>query len=68
MGGGQPGMGGPSWHQMRSTLYDQPGPKILGFYAGIGGKEVKVDDIVKIGEKTLKAAKGQKVEPLVEWV
>jgi hypothetical protein len=53
---------------MRSTLYGQPGPQILGFYAGLGGKEVRVDDIVKIGEKTLKAAKGQKVEPLVEWV
>ncbi len=64
----QPGMGGPTWHQMRSTLYGQPGPQILGFYAGLGGKEVRVDDIIKIGEKTLKAAKGQKVEPLVEWV
>ena len=43
-------------------------PKTLQFYAGLNGKEVRVQDIMKIGEKTLKAAGGAKVTPLVEWV
>jgi pyruvate ferredoxin oxidoreductase alpha subunit len=64
-----PGKGGPSFNLMRSTLYDlEERPRTLQFYVGIGGKEVRVRDIYKIGEKTLKAARGEEATPLVEWV
>jgi hypothetical protein len=43
-------------------------PKTLQFHAGLSGKEVRVQDIMKVGEKTLKVAGGAKVAPLVEWV
>jgi hypothetical protein len=50
-------------------MYDvEERPQTLQFHAGLNGKEVRVQDIMKIGEKTLKAASGAKVSPLVEWV
>lgn len=64
-----PGKGGPSFNLLRSTIYDmEERPEVLQFHAGLGGKEVRVNHLYKVGEKTLKAAKGEKVEPLVEWV
>lgn len=64
-----PGKGGPSFNMLRSSIYDvENRPKTLQFHAGIGGKEVRVEDIVKIGEKTLKVAQGEQAEFIVEWV
>lgn len=64
-----PGKGGPVFSKLRDTLYDmEERTKTLEFHAGLGGKEVRVNDIYKIGEKVLKAAKGEKLESLVEWV
>jgi len=63
------GHGGAGFRMIRHSLYDlDDRPAVLQFHAGLGGKEVRVSDIVKIGEKTLKAARGEKVAPLVEWV
>ncbi len=63
------GHGGAGFRLIRHSLYDlEDRPAVLQFHAGMGGKEVRVDDLVKVGEKTLKAAKGEKVAPLVEWV
>ncbi len=65
----QPGMGGPVYHQMRSTLYDgEKKTPVIGFIGGLSGKEVRVGDIMKIGEKTLKVAKGGKPEAPTQWV
>jgi pyruvate/2-oxoacid:ferredoxin oxidoreductase alpha subunit len=64
-----PGKGGPSFHKIRSAIYDvEERPRTLQFHAGLGGKEVKVQDLVRIGEKTLRAANGARIENLVEWV
>jgi len=63
------GMGGAGFTYLRNALYDfEDRPKILQFHAGLGGKEVKVTELVKAGEKTLRAAKGEKVASMVEWV
>ena len=40
---------------------------MLQFHAGLGGKEVRTHDFEMIGDKILKAAKGEKVDP-VTWV
>ena len=62
------GHGGAGFRLIRHSTYDlDERPKVLQYYAGLGGKEVRVAEIVRIGEKTLKAAKGEKVS-LVEWV
>jgi hypothetical protein len=54
---------------MRSTLYDEAKrTPILGFIGGLSGKEVRVADMYKIGEKTLKVAQGGKPEAPIQWV
>lgn len=63
------GNGGIVFEGVRSSLYDLDlRPKTLEFYAGLVGKEVTVRDIRKVAEKTLRAAKGEKLESIVEWV
>ncbi len=62
------GLGGAGFGELRRALYDlDERPKVLGFYAGLAGAEVRVRDIEKMAEKTLKAARGEKVDPIVEW-
>jgi len=61
--------GGITYADIRHSLYDmEDKPKTINFYAGLRGKEVRVSDIEKMAEKTLKAAYGAKVSPIVEWV
>jgi pyruvate/2-oxoacid:ferredoxin oxidoreductase alpha subunit len=62
------GLGGAGFGELRRALYDlDERPRILGFYAGLAGAEVRVGDIEKMAEKTLRAARGERVEPIVEW-
>jgi len=63
-----PGKGGAVYMQIRSRLYDaESKPVICQFYAGLSGKEIRVNDLVGVGETTLKAAKeGKAPEPI--WV
>jgi pyruvate ferredoxin oxidoreductase alpha subunit len=63
------GSGGWTYGEIRNAMYElEEKPKMLQFHAGLNGKEVRVQDIMKVGEKTLKAANGAKVSPQVEWV
>lgn len=63
-----PGKGGPVYGKLKSVLYEmEDKPKMLQFHAGLGGKEVRTHDFEMIGDKILKAAKGEKVDP-VTWV
>jgi len=64
----QPGMGGPVYHALRTTLYDEVHVPIAGFVGGLSGKEVKVDDFIKVGEKTLAYAKAKKADAHPIWV
>ena len=62
------GHGGAGYGELARNLYSlEERPKLLGFFAGLSSAEVTVSDIEKMAEKTLKAAKGEKVEPLIEW-
>jgi pyruvate/2-oxoacid:ferredoxin oxidoreductase alpha subunit len=62
------GHGGAGYRLIRNTLYDMDErPKVLQFHAGLAGKEVRVGDIERVGDKILKAARGEKVSQ-VEWV
>jgi len=43
---------------MRTTLYDEEkNTPVIGFIGGLSGKEVRIDDLYKIGEKTFQIAK-----------
>lgn len=60
--------GGITFTEIRHALYDvDEKPVTLNFHAGMRGKEVRVEDLKRMAEKTLKAANGEKVSPIVEW-
>lgn len=60
--------GGITFTEIRHSLYDlDDRPVTLNFHAGMRGKEVRVEDLKRMAEKTLKASRGEKVSPLVEW-
>jgi pyruvate/2-oxoacid:ferredoxin oxidoreductase alpha subunit len=63
------GSGGASYIETQSALYDIPNrPKVLGFIAGLGGRDVGVADIKHILDTALKVSKTGKIEREVEWV
>ncbi|MDD5474689.1 MAG: pyruvate ferredoxin oxidoreductase [Candidatus Methanoperedens sp.] len=55
--------GGPAYNEVRSTLYGLMIP-VINHLAGIGGRDVTKEQIVKMFDLTLKAAKGEKVKEI----
>ncbi len=54
------GFGGPIFNEIRSVFYDlDVKPKIFGFIAGLGGRDIRVDEFMSLAEKVLK---GEKIE------
>jgi len=66
---GSPYMSGVLTNDVRTALYSAPGPKlpVLGFIAGLGGREVTVPDVEKVTEFVYEAAAGKK-QPLTRWI
>lgn len=63
------GEGGIAFSSIRSAMYSlEERPLVLGYHAGLAGNEVRGKDIEHIANRTLRAARGEKVEPLVTWV
>jgi pyruvate ferredoxin oxidoreductase alpha subunit len=63
------GEGGIVFGSVRNAVYDlDDRPAVLDYYAGLAGKEVRVRDIEQIGNRTLRAARGEKLDSLVKWV
>jgi pyruvate ferredoxin oxidoreductase alpha subunit len=55
--------------EVRNALYASAGnkPPVLGFIAGLGGREVTVPDVEKITDSVYQAAAG-KSQPLTQWI
>jgi pyruvate ferredoxin oxidoreductase alpha subunit len=66
---GSPHMSGVLANEVRSALYSAPGskPPLLGFIAGLGGREVTVPDVEKISAAVYQAAEGNQ-QPLTQWI
>jgi pyruvate ferredoxin oxidoreductase alpha subunit len=66
---GSPYMSGVLANEVRTALYSAPGkkPPVLGFIAGLGGREVTVPDVEKVTESVYQAAAG-KSQPLTQWI
>jgi pyruvate ferredoxin oxidoreductase alpha subunit len=66
---GSPYMSGVLANEVRSALYASPGkkPPVLGFIAGLGGREVTVPDVRRITDSAVEASKG-KSQPLTQWI
>ena len=56
---GSPFYGGVLYHEVRSALYSQADrPTVVGFIAGLGGREIEQPMAQEIFDKTMAAAKG----------
>jgi len=63
------GEGGVTYNSVRSALYElEERPVVHGYHVGLAGNEVRVQDIARIAERALRAARGETVEPPVTWV
>ncbi|MCJ2669055.1 MAG: pyruvate ferredoxin oxidoreductase [Candidatus Thermoplasmatota archaeon] len=62
------GTGGPNYMDTKSALYGHSTIPVLGFLAGLGGRDVMVKDIKLMFERTLEAAKKERVEKEVTWI
>jgi pyruvate ferredoxin oxidoreductase alpha subunit len=56
------GFGAPLFTEIRSSLYDQSKkPDTYGFVYGLGGRDVKIEDIKKVFDDLKKVEKGGKL-------
>jgi pyruvate/2-oxoacid:ferredoxin oxidoreductase alpha subunit len=62
------GQGGPNYLDTKSALYGHSTIPVLGFLAGLGGRDVLVKDIRLMFDRTLEAAKKGKVDKEVAWI
>ncbi len=63
------GMEGALFTEVKSSLYalDEK-PKVLGFVAGLGGRDVRVRDFIKMVRKAFESIANNKKYPDEEWV
>ena len=62
------GSGGPIYLDVRNSLYNpKGGPNIINFIAGLGGRDIKVDDVATIYKKLLEVREVGYVEEEVLW-
>lgn len=62
------GVGGPSYIEVRNALYDSANIPILGFLAGLGGRDVTREDVALMFKKTAAAiGKGRRAGG-VTWI
>ena len=66
---GSPDDGGVLLHEIRSALYPlRERPKTHNFIGGLGGREISIDDCIKMFERTEAALKSDADEGQVTWV
>jgi pyruvate ferredoxin oxidoreductase alpha subunit len=66
---GSPNCGGVLYTEIRSALYDVDArPTVLGYIAGLGGREVTLGATNEMINQTLAAAAAGKVGEAVRWV
>ena len=63
------GMEGFLASETKAALYDQKDkPLVAGFIAGLGGRDVTADTIMRMAQKSLKGMHAGKIEKRTEWV
>jgi len=66
---GSPLGGGIVCNDVRSALYGFPrAPPVVDFFAGLGGREVTVEDFIGMFRKLLTTARTRKAEKNVYWI
>ena len=62
------GVGGPSYIEARNALYDTANIPVLGFLAGLGGRDVTREDVELMFRKSLEAAGQGRRASGVHWI
>jgi pyruvate ferredoxin oxidoreductase alpha subunit len=66
---GSPDFGGVLYNEVKATLYAcEKRPPVLGFIAGLGGREVTIEDGVEISEMVYDAANTGRMDNPVRWI
>lgn len=66
---GSPDDGGVLMHEIRSCLYPATTrPKVVNFITGLGGRDISINDCIKMYELTQKAAGDEKMDGFVIWI
>ena len=66
---GAPYNGGVLFHEIRSALYPLPDrPLVLNFIAGLGGREIRVNDVSQMTQKIFEALETGKPEQENYWI
>ena len=65
---GSPGNGGILLHEIRSCLYPvRDRPNVINFMGGLGGRDISIEECIKMYERTLAAGRGDMPEEIVTW-
>jgi len=62
------GIGGPAFIEVRHSLYGHSDIPVMNFLAGLGGRDVTVEDIKIMYENLLNAARTKKLEKEILWI
>ena len=66
---GSPDDGGVVVHDVRSCLYPLKNrPAVTNFIGGLGGRDMSIDDCIRMFEITADAAAGKEADGLVTWI
>ena len=66
---GSPDSGGILLHEIRSCLYPlRDRPNVINYIGGLGGRDISIDDCIKMYERTLAAGRGEAPEEIVRWI
>ena len=66
---GSPDSGGILLHEIRSCLYPlRDRPNVINYIGGLGGRDISIDDCIKMYERTVAAGRGDAPEEIVRWI
>ena len=65
---GSPDNGGILMHEVRSCLYPlRERPNVINYMGGLGGRDISIEECIKMYEETLAAGRGDMPEEIVIW-
>ncbi len=62
------GSGGPAWIETRHALYGHVDIPVLNFLAGLGGRDVTMEDVERMFKRLLKVAKRGEPKTEMAWI
>ena len=61
--------GGILFHEIRSCLYPlRERPAVINYMGGLGGRDISIEDCIKMYERTMAVCRGEAPEELVRWI